>query len=56
MQLKVNYFNMKITKEYLGKGCDKVEWNAGCGDWSLKHNEYYYCENCFSKLNLKNEK
>lgn len=20
--------------------------NDYCGDWSLKHNEYYYCDEC----------
>ena len=20
-----------------------------CGSWSLKHNEYYYCEDCMKK-------
>ena len=44
---------MEITKEKLGEGCGKVEWNTVCGSYSLKHDEYYYCDDCYRKLKDK---
>ena len=41
---------IKITKKAIGKGCGKVDWNITCGSYSIKHDEYYYCDKCFNKL------
>ena len=41
---------MKITKDFLGEGCGKSECFVICGRWSLKHNEYYYCDECSKKF------
>lgn len=46
---------MKLSRTYLGEGCGKVKWNTACGSWSLKHNEHYYCDDCFIKLMKKNK-
>jgi hypothetical protein len=40
---------MKITKTKLDYSCNKVVMSNRCGSWSLKHNEYYYCEECWNK-------
>ncbi len=39
-----------ISKEKL-QGCNKrlPLMCERCGDWSLKHNEYYYCNDCYKK-------
>lgn len=42
---------MMISKKRLGFCSKLIEFGFGkhCGDWSLKHDEYYYCEDCFKK-------
>lgn len=47
---------MQITKQSLGEGCGKVEWSTACGSYSLKHDEFYYCKECFDKFNNKQTK
>ena len=34
------------------KGCDVLLPGIGqrCGDWNLKHNEYYYCNECGANI------
>lgn len=42
----------KISVFNLGEGCGKSLGiiRESCGNWSLKHNEYYYCDECYEKL------
>lgn len=44
---------MEISKKCLGDGCGKYESFATCGGWSLKHDEYYYCDECYKKFSDK---
>ena len=41
---------MEISKKKL-QGCGKSIplMLQNCGDWSLKHNEYCYCDDCYKK-------
>ena len=47
---------IKQFKKYL-EGCGEriVMINENRGDWSLKHNEHYYCTECKSKIKAKIE-
>jgi hypothetical protein len=44
---------MEIVEDFLGEGCGKFETYAKCGTWSLKHNEHYYCDECYKKYSQK---
>ena len=44
---------MQISEDFIGDGCGKKMGYEICGGWSLKHDEHYYCDDCYRKLKGK---
>ena len=41
---------VKFVNKRIGDGCHKhLMWNSFCGQFDIKHSEWYFCDECYKK-------